>query len=46
MNDAEFEMERKADDAWTGPRLVVLAVVTLGIALTVITLLARAAAPY
>jgi len=46
MNETEFEMERKADDAWTGPRLVILAVVTLGVALTIITLLARAAAPY
>lgn len=46
MNDAEFQMERKADDAWTGPRLAVLVVVTLGIALTVIYMLGSAAAPF
>lgn len=46
MTQEEFELERKADDAWTGPRLVVLAIVTLGISLTIISLLARAAAPY
>jgi len=46
MKDTEFEMERKADDAWTGPRLVVLAAITLTVALGVIYALARAAAPY
>ncbi len=46
MTDEQLKLERKADDAWTGPRLVVLAVVTLCVALTVIGLLARAAAPY
>ena len=46
MKDAQFEMERKAADAWTGPRLVVLAVVTLTIALGTIYALASVAAPY
>lgn len=46
MKDTDIERERKADDAWTGPRLVVLAVATLVVALTVIGLLARSAAPY
>ena len=46
MTDAELELERKADDAWTGPRLVIIAVVTLAVALSIITLLAVAAAPY
>ncbi|WP_373044543.1 hypothetical protein [Vulgatibacter sp.] len=46
MKDTELELERKADDAWTGPRLIVLAVVTLTVALGIITILARSAAPY
>ena len=46
MKDTDFELERKADDAWTGPRLLVLALATLAIALTGIAILARNAAPY
>ena len=46
MKDIDLETERKSDDAWTGPRLVILALATLTVALTVITLLARASAPY
>ena len=46
MNDAEFQKERQADDAWTGPRLLTLAAGTLIVALTVIYLLAADAAPY
>jgi hypothetical protein len=46
MTDAEFKEERKADDAWTGPRLAVLTVVTLGIALSIIYMMASYAAPY
>lgn len=46
MKNTEFELERKADDAWTGPRLAILTVVTLGIALTIIYMMGASAAPY
>lgn len=46
MNEAELKQEREADDRWTGPKLVVIAVITLGVGLGIIYSLATAAAPY
>ena len=46
MSDAEFKLEREADDRWTGPKLAVLIVVTLGVGLGIIYTLASQAAPY
>lgn len=46
MDKAQFELERKADDAWTFPKLAVLAVVTLTVALSVIWYLGYLASPY
>lgn len=46
MKDTEFELERKADDSWTALRLGILTVVTLGIALSIIFMMASSAAPY
>ncbi|AKU91480.1 hypothetical protein [Vulgatibacter incomptus] len=46
MNETEFKLERAADDRWTGPRLVLLIVITLGVGLGIIGSLATMAAPY
>lgn len=44
--EEERRKEREADDRWTGPRLVILGIITLGIGLSVIFALASSAAPY
>lgn len=46
MDELEFQEERRRDDAWTFNKLAVLAVVTLGGAISVIYFLASQAAPY
>jgi len=46
MNEAELKAERAADDRWTGPKLAVLIVITLGAGLGIIYTLASQAAPY
>jgi hypothetical protein len=46
MEDLEFQEERRRDDAWNFNKLAVLAIVTLGVAISIIYTLASAAAPY
>jgi hypothetical protein len=44
--EEELRVEREADDRWTGPRLVILGIVTLGIGLSIIYFAASASTPY
>lgn len=46
MKELDFQEERRRDDAWTFGKLAVLAVVTLGAAISIIYVMASAAAPY
>ncbi|HLV60376.1 MAG TPA: hypothetical protein VKY51_03140 [Fredinandcohnia sp.] len=46
MEEREFVEERRRDDAWTFSKLAVLAVVTLGAAISIIYTLASRSAPY
>ncbi|HWV37512.1 MAG TPA: hypothetical protein VN033_03440 [Vulgatibacter sp.] len=46
MNEVELKREREADDRWTGPKLLVVAVITLGVGLGIIYTIASQAAPY
>lgn len=46
MEEREFLEERRRDDAWNFNKLAVLAVVTLGAAISIIYTLASRAAPF